>query len=267
MLESHKEATVVDRILHVNSTSIGNWDWSRPPSGRAMDELTEINNLITSVNISDCPDSWKFSLDTSGIFTTSTMSNLINTLKYGTNSRNLSLPRNKYVPQKVFIFSWRVVQQKIPVRSELDKKGIDLHTILCPLCEHHIETTEHALVNCQKVSSIWTQILDWWNQNSINISNINEAIITDQGFTHNSIGLSLWQATKWIACYIIWKHRNLMIFSGKIWNPTAIISEIQTQSFSWISNRSRKKVPIEWHQWLLNPSFYVASPSNRIGVG
>ncbi|XP_071695514.1 uncharacterized protein [Rutidosis leptorrhynchoides] len=232
MLESHKEATVADRILNVNSTSIGNWDWSRTPSGRAMDELAELNNLLSSVSISDCPDSWKFSLDASSIFTTSTKSILINTLKYGTNSRNLSLPPNKYVPQKVFIFAWRVIQLKIPVRSELDKKGIDLHTVLCPLCDHRIETIDHALVNCQKVSSIWIQLLDWWNQNSTTISNINEAIISDQGFSHNPIGSSLWQDTKWIACYIIRKQRNLKVFSGKIWNPAVIIFEIQTQSFS-----------------------------------
>ncbi|XP_071717982.1 uncharacterized protein [Rutidosis leptorrhynchoides] len=267
MLESRKEASVADRILHVNSTSIGNWEWSRTPSGRAMDELAELNNLLSSVTISDRPDSWKFSLDTSGIFTTSSMSNLINTLKYGINSRNLSLPRNKYVPQKVFIFSWKVIQQKIPVRSELDKKGIDLHTILCPLCDNHIETVDHALINCQKVSSIWIQILDWWNQNISTISNINEAIISDQGFSLNPIGSSLWQATKWIACYILWKHRNQKVFSGKIWNPAMIISEIQSQSFSWISNRSRKKTSIAWHQWLLNPSFYVASPPIRTGIG
>ncbi|XP_071685988.1 uncharacterized protein [Rutidosis leptorrhynchoides] len=267
MLESRKEATVADRIMNVNSTSIGNWDWSRPPSGRAKDYLTELNNLITSVIISDRPDSWKCSLDTSGIYTSAALSNLINKIKYGTNSRNLSLPQNKFVPQKIFIFSWRAVQQKIPVRSELDKKGIDLHTILCPLCEHQIETIDHALLNCQKVSSIWIQFLDWWNQNNISISNINDAIISDQGISHNSIGSSIWQAAKWIACYIIWKHRNLKIFSGKIWNPAVIISEIQSQSFSWISNRSRKKTPIDWHQWLLNPSFYVSPPSNRIGVG
>ncbi|XP_071704055.1 uncharacterized protein [Rutidosis leptorrhynchoides] len=267
MLESHKEATVADRILNVHSNSIGNWDWSRAPSGRATNELTELNNLLSTVSTSDRPDSWKFSLDASGIFTTSTMSNLINTLKYGINSRNLSLPRNKYVPQKVFIFSWRVIQLKIPVRYELDKKGTDLHTILCPLCDQHIETVDHALINCQKVASIWMQLLGWWNQNSYTISNINEAIISDQGFSHNSTGQSLWQATKWITCYILWKHRNLKVFSGKIWNPAMIISEIQTQSFSWISNRSRKKTSIAWHQWLLNPSFYVAPPPNRSGVG
>ncbi|XP_071740873.1 uncharacterized protein [Rutidosis leptorrhynchoides] len=222
MLESHKEASVADRILYVNSTSTENWDWSRTPSGRAMDEIAELNNLLSSVSTSDRPDSWKFSLDASGIFTRSTMSNLINTLKYGINSRNLSLPRNKYVPQKVFIFSWRVIQLKIPVKCELDKKGIDLHTILCPLCDQHIETVNHALINCQKVSSIWIQLLDWWNQNSSTISNINEAIISDQGFSHNPTRHSLWQATKWIACYILWKHRNLKVFSGKIWNPAVV---------------------------------------------
>ncbi|XP_071699711.1 uncharacterized protein [Rutidosis leptorrhynchoides] len=267
MLESQKEATVADRISRNNSNSIGIWDWARAPSGRALDELTELTNLISSVSISDLPDSWKFSLDASGIFTTSSLSNLINTLKYGVHSRNLLIPRNKYVPQKVFIFAWRVIQLKIPVRSELDKKGLDLHTVLCPLCDHHIETIEHALINCPNVSSIWTQLLDWWNQNNATISDINGAFISDQGFSHNSVRSSLWQATKWIACYIICKHRNLKVFSNKMWNPAMLLSEIQSQSFSWISNRSRKKNPIEWHQWLLNPSYYVASPPNRMGIG
>ncbi|XP_071740498.1 uncharacterized protein [Rutidosis leptorrhynchoides] len=267
MLESQKDATVAERISNVNSNSMGIWDWSRAPSGRALDELTELTNLISTVSISDRPDSWKFTLDASGIFTTSSLSNLINTLKYGVHSRNLSLPHNKYVPQKVFIFIWRVFQLKIPVRSELDKKGIDLHTILCPLCDHQIETIDHALINCPNVSSIWAQLLDWWNQNNTTISDINGAIISDQGFSHNSVGSFLWQATKLIACYIIWKHRNLKVFSNKIWNPVMIISEIQSQSFSWISTRSRKKNPIEWHQWLLNPSFYVAPPPNRMGIG
>ncbi|XP_071694748.1 uncharacterized protein [Rutidosis leptorrhynchoides] len=243
------------------------WDWTRAPSGRALDELKELTNLISSVSISDHPDSWKFSLDASGIFTTSSLSNLINTLKYGVHSRNLLIPRNKYVPQRVFIFAWRVIQLKILVRSELDKKGLDLHTVLCPLCDHHIETIEHALINCPNVSSIWTQLLDWWNQNNATISDINGAFISDQGFSHNSVGSSLWQATKWIACYIIWKHRNLKVFSNKMWNPAMLLSEIQSQSFSWISNRSRKKNPIEWNQWLLNPSYYVASPPNRMGIG
>ncbi|XP_071706728.1 uncharacterized protein [Rutidosis leptorrhynchoides] len=267
MLESQKEATVADRISYVNSNSIGIWDWSRPPSGRALDELMELNNLISSVCITDRPDAGKFSLDASGIFTTSSLSNLINALKYGVHSRNIALPRNKFVPQKVFIFTWRVIQLKIPVRSELDKKGIDLHTILCPLCDHHIETIEHALITCPKVSSIWAQILDWWNQNNSSISDINGAIISDHGFPHNAVGSYIWQATKWIACYIIWKHRNLKVFSNKMWNPAMLISEIQTQSYSWISIRSRKKNPIEWHQWLLNPSFFTAPPPNRMGIG
>ncbi|XP_071692431.1 uncharacterized protein [Rutidosis leptorrhynchoides] len=267
MLESHKDATVAERISNVNSTSLGNWNWTRSPSGRAIDDLTELNNFISSVSLYDCPDSWKFTLDSSGTFTTSTMSKLINALKYGVHSKSITLPRNKFVPQKVFIFSWRVIQQKIPVRCELDKKGIDLHTILCPLCNQHTETIDHALINCHNVTSIWLQILDWWNQINTSISNINDAIISDQGLSYTSIGSSLWQATKWITCYIVWKHRNLKVFKRKEWNPAWIISEIQTQSFSWISNRARKKSPIEWHQWLINPSSYAVSSTNRTGIG
>ncbi|XP_071688305.1 uncharacterized protein [Rutidosis leptorrhynchoides] len=236
MLESQKDATVAERISNVNSNSIGSWDWSRAPSGRALDELTELTNLISSVSTASTLEIYYF-------------------------------PATNTKPKKVFIFIWRVIQQKIPLRSELDKKGIDLHTILCPVCDHHIEAIDHALINCPNVSSIWAQLLDWWNQNNTTISDINDAIISDQGFSHNSVGFAIWQSTKWIACYIIWKHRNLKVFSNKIWNPATIISEIQSQSFSWISTRSRKKKPIEWHQWLLNPSFYVASPPNRMGIG
>ncbi|XP_071688100.1 uncharacterized protein [Rutidosis leptorrhynchoides] len=196
MLDSHKDASVAERISTINSTSVGNWNWTRSPSGRSLDDLMELNNLISTVSLSGRPDSWKCSLDPSGIFTTYSLSKLINSLKYGIHSKSLSPSRNKFVPQKIFIFSWRVIQQKIPVRYELDKKGIDLHTILCPLCDQHIETIEHVLVNCHKANSIWSQLLVWWNQNNTLISNINDAIIYDQGFTHNSIGSSLLQATK-----------------------------------------------------------------------
>ncbi|XP_071731071.1 uncharacterized protein [Rutidosis leptorrhynchoides] len=215
MLDPQKDATVADRISIINYTSVGNWNWTRSPSGRTLDDLRELNNLISTVSLSAHPDSWKFTLDPSDIFTTSTMSKLINSLKYDIHSKNLSLPRNKFVPQKIFIFSWRVIQQKIPVRFELDKKGIDLHTILCPLCDQHIETIEQVLINCHKANSIWSHLLVWWNQNNTLISNINDAIIHDQGFSCNSIGLSLWQATKWITCYIIWKHRNLKVFTNR----------------------------------------------------
>ncbi|XP_071709411.1 uncharacterized protein [Rutidosis leptorrhynchoides] len=267
MLESNKEATVAERITQNNGLSLGNWCWSRSPYGRVLNELTELNNIISSVTLSEKPDSWKCSLDPSGTYTTKSMAHLINSLKLGGNTLNMTIPRNNLLPQKVFIFIWRAFQKKIPTRFELDKRGIDLDSILCPLCESDIETIEHSLVLCPKSAQIWKHVLDWWNQDHSLILNLNDAIINKQTFTHNNLGSSIWQATKWITCYMLWKHRNAKVFSKKVWSIASILSEIQSQSFSWISKRLSKKKPIIWHQWLINPSFFVADPPHRVGIG
>ncbi|XP_071740090.1 uncharacterized protein [Rutidosis leptorrhynchoides] len=219
MLESNKDAYIADRITQIESVTCGNWSWIRPPTGRALNELLDINNIISSVTLSDRPDAWKYAHDPSGIYTTKSLAQVINSLKLGQHASNISVMHNKYIPQKVHIFAWRVVQKKLPVRVELDKRGIDLDTILCPLCNIDIETSDHIMVLCLKVSQIWSLILNWWNLHNSSITNIEDAVINKQPFTSKNIGSYLWQATKWTVCYTTWKHRNLKVFSKKEWNP------------------------------------------------
>ncbi|XP_071738779.1 uncharacterized protein [Rutidosis leptorrhynchoides] len=191
MLETNKDASIAERIIHCNESSFGNWYWSRPPSGRATNDLMELNNIISSVTLSDRQDSWKYNLDPTGIFTTKSLTLLINSLKLGSNALILSIPRNKLLPQKVYIFIWRAIQKKIPVRFEIDKRGIDLDSTFCPLCELDIETTEHILISCPKTALIWKLVLDWWAQDVSLISNLNDAIINNQPFALNNFGSTL----------------------------------------------------------------------------
>ncbi|XP_071728620.1 uncharacterized protein [Rutidosis leptorrhynchoides] len=158
--------------------------------------------------------------------------------------------RNKSLPQKINIFIWRAIKCKIRTRSELDKRGIDLNTLLCPLCDTEVEIVDHILISCHNVKHIWHLPLKWWNFNTLNISNIEEAFVENQSVVDTLIGRSIWQATRWVCCYTIWKNRNNKIFSNKEWIPNKIITDIQTQSFDWISKRL-KKTSIKWHQWLI----------------
>ena len=66
------------------------------------------------------------------------------------------------VPKKVCIFVWRARLGRLSVRSELDKRGIDLDSIICPRCESEEETIDHALVKCNKVETLWSQVGRWW---------------------------------------------------------------------------------------------------------
>lgn len=55
---------------------------------------------------------------------------------------------NKLLLIKVSVFVWRVCKGRIHVRAELDSKGIDLHSVLCPSCDDEIK--------------IWDRVFNWW---------------------------------------------------------------------------------------------------------
>ena len=62
---------------------------------------------------------------------------------------------NKWVPKKVNIFIWRALRGRLPVREELDKRGIDLDSILCPCCDNVVESCNHCLVLCDLAMKVW----------------------------------------------------------------------------------------------------------------
>nr|GEX03180.1 RNA-directed DNA polymerase, eukaryota, reverse transcriptase zinc-binding domain protein [Tanacetum cinerariifolium] len=79
---------------------------------------------------------------------------------------------NNLVPIKVNISYWRIKNQRIPTRVNLDYRGIDLYSIRCPVCDDDLETEEHILVNCVVAKNTWAEILNWINH--IRIDNLNE---------------------------------------------------------------------------------------------
>ncbi|XP_071728126.1 uncharacterized protein [Rutidosis leptorrhynchoides] len=266
MLESNKNALVSERLSSSNSHTSGTWNWVREPYGRSLNELSELNNLLSSINLSENPDTWKWNLDISGVFTTKSLSSILDNLKLEIPTSSFKTPRNKLIPQKINIFIWRVILGRILTRVELDKRNIDLDVILCPLCNSHVETIEHILYQCTTSEAIWNLILAWWNLPTTTFSSLFDTTLTDQTFTTSPLGKLIWKATKWTTIYMIWKNRNAKVFSKKDWCPATILSEIQAQTFSWISKRS-KKSSIDWHQWLINPSSYTSPNIQRMGIG
>jgi hypothetical protein len=58
-----------------------------------------------------------------------------------------TIPRHK-------MLLWRIIQRAIPVRSNLNKRGVPCNT-LCPRCLLKEETIEHVFMHCQHASKIW----------------------------------------------------------------------------------------------------------------
>ncbi|GJX66824.1 gypsy type transposase [Tanacetum coccineum] len=143
MLDNDKSYCVANRL--------GLQDWSivfrRPPRGGIKSsQFSKLKLLVGSVVLSDHRDFWTWSLDGSKGFFVASVRSMIDS--YTLDVGPLATRWNKNVPIKVNVFLWRLTLNKLPSRMNLDRKGIDVDSLLCPTCQEDVETT-------------WAQILYW----------------------------------------------------------------------------------------------------------
>ncbi|GKA40871.1 transposon TX1 [Tanacetum coccineum] len=145
------------------------------------------------------------------------------------------------------------VASRLPVREELDKRGIDLDTLLCPSCGDMVESCSHCLVMCNFAMSVWEKNYSWWKIGVVNAFSIEEFFSSNGNANIPSQSSRMWQAVIWTSRYFIWKERNERVFKGKASSLNKIVQDIQLKSFKWIVRRSGKKSEMNWQQWLFNP--------------
>nr|GFB69608.1 RNA-directed DNA polymerase, eukaryota [Tanacetum cinerariifolium] len=88
---------------------------------------------------------------------------------------------NRCIPIKVNVFMWRLNLNKHPSRVNLDRKGIDVGLILCPIFHGEVKTVNHTFFNYEMAKDLWALLANW------------------------SMGTLLWSR---------WSFRNRLIFSS-----------------------------------------------------
>ncbi|XP_071727850.1 uncharacterized protein [Rutidosis leptorrhynchoides] len=194
-LESNPQVSVANRIHSRDGSIAFSWSWSRSLTGRTKDELDRLEAILSNVTLNPEKEdyfSWKLS--------------------------------------NCEIFVWRAKRERLPVLSELDKRGIDLHSVLCPLCDSNIETVGHSLLACTHARVVWEKVRDWWGFDSANLSfdDLFRGLVPS---SCSDWGHLLWQAVEWTCGYLIWKNRNQKVFKNTTWTPPNALSEIQVLSY------------------------------------
>ncbi|XP_071699063.1 uncharacterized protein [Rutidosis leptorrhynchoides] len=257
-LEIYPDATVNDRMV-VNGLEQLNFSWKRELSGRVLTEFEGLQQILsTAALVLNKEDQLSCPFAPQGVFSVSKLSMASDDKLLDEFSAGQKIILNKLVPKKLEIFVWRAVKKKLPVRVELDKCGIDLHSTWCPLCDDSLESVDHSLIFCKHAMEVWDRVFKWWNMGSFNNFSLSELLLEHNQSLHSisSIGRSIWLAIKWIGAYLIWKNRNNKVFCDKNWIPRVALNEIQTISFDWISNRLKGR-KIDWQTWMSNPVAYL----------
>ncbi|GKB88820.1 RNA-directed DNA polymerase, eukaryota [Tanacetum coccineum] len=179
----------------------------RPPRGRAEEEqlwflLSRIDGLI----LTNIPDHWVWSLEATCEFSVKFVRQLID---------DSILPKEKVatrwvkvIPIKINVFAWGVRLDKLPTRLNLSHKGIDISTIVCPLCHAYVESGSHIFFFYQMARHLWRKLMRWWE-----LEDIDSASYDDWLLWLNSSRLSkrlkkILEGVRYVKWWLIWRFRN-----------------------------------------------------------
>ncbi|GJU77678.1 reverse transcriptase domain, reverse transcriptase zinc-binding domain protein [Tanacetum coccineum] len=154
---------------------------------------------------------------------------------------------------------WRASIDRLPTRTNLISRGVNITSTRCPFCDNMDEYIGHYLNNCPRVIPIWRKVWSWWQLDtpvsfpSFSISDISFGNFANLGCPKlNKVVYGVFQCGLWM----IWKWRNKIVHASpdsrnKVLEED-IFPSIQRLSKTWIAARC-KSSPCNWNNWISNP--------------
>ncbi|XP_021984710.1 uncharacterized protein LOC110880495 [Helianthus annuus] len=155
---------------------------------------------------------------------------------------------NNWVPKKVGIVAWRAINEKLPTRTALALRRVNVPDLSCLFCGEYAESCEHIFVTCHFAQMVWQNIAIWCKMPPILAFDFKD-LLELHGF---SSGLrkrkKATHALVLIVGWCIWKTRNETMYNNGILNVLKVLEEVKSLGFLWVKNRS-KEAFLTWEDW------------------
>ncbi|GJS57698.1 RNA-directed DNA polymerase, eukaryota, reverse transcriptase zinc-binding domain protein [Tanacetum coccineum] len=145
-LEENKKVDVASKLLQESLS----WSFRRAPrSGVEQAQLTDLTTYVEGVVLGNSRDRW--------------------ILEVSTQTRWI-----KAVPIKVNIHAWKVRLDCLPTRLNISRRGIDIPSILCPVCGSVTESSSHLFFDCHVAKDNFRKICRWWEVDFMEVHTFDE---------------------------------------------------------------------------------------------
>ncbi|GJT64413.1 RNA-directed DNA polymerase, eukaryota [Tanacetum coccineum] len=135
---------------------------TRKPKGSIEQEQYEALLVqVQDVNLVPVSDYWKWSLENLGDFSVASVRKMLDDkmlLDVTTKTRWIKL-----VPIKVNVHAWKVKIDSLPTRFNISRRGMDIESITCSICDNDVELSSHLFFKCNMVRDIIRKITRWWD--------------------------------------------------------------------------------------------------------
>ncbi|GJU28537.1 RNA-directed DNA polymerase, eukaryota, reverse transcriptase zinc-binding domain protein [Tanacetum coccineum] len=135
----------------------------------SLDSLAEV---VRSINLVSSADRWIWNLESSGEFSVASARKKIDEIRFPIVKDATRWV--KCVPIKVNILAWKIRNDALPTRFNISRRGIDIQSISCPICENGVESSKHLFFKCYLIREIGCKIASWWNINYVEVNSYEE---------------------------------------------------------------------------------------------
>lgn len=145
-IEVQKICIVSNKIRNRGLDGIhGQWS-TNLRRGREATTLSDLNNNVVGVVLTNIDDSWVRKGNETGGFTVQNLRNLMATAEEVSNP--FPFHWDGWAPLKVNCFVWCLCLNRILVADNLLVRGVTLPSYLCPLCGIEQEDVDHLFFKC-----------------------------------------------------------------------------------------------------------------------
>ncbi|GJT07142.1 RNA-directed DNA polymerase, eukaryota, reverse transcriptase zinc-binding domain protein [Tanacetum coccineum] len=131
----------------------------KPRGGIEQEQYEALLVQVQDVNLVPVSDRWKWSLENSGDFSVASVRKMLDDKMLPdvtTKTRWIKL-----VPIKVNVHAWKVKIDSLPTRFNISRRGMDIESITCSICDNEVESSSHLFFKCNMVRDIIRKITRW----------------------------------------------------------------------------------------------------------
>ncbi|CAM8878686.1 unnamed protein product [Rhodiola kirilowii] len=143
-------------------------------------------------------------------------------------------------PPKVELLVWRIYHESLPTKDNLFKKGVLSvnHNLNCDLCDQHVESVDHLLLQCGWSWKLWSWCIHWWGSYWVAPYTMRELL---QGWViprSTKTYKRFWKTLSYAIIWTIWEERNKRCFSSQRRSIEEAGEMVKTRLAWWIKFRN-----------------------------
>ncbi|GJU23916.1 RNA-directed DNA polymerase, eukaryota [Tanacetum coccineum] len=154
VLETNKKVSVGDKLKDFRLDSSFR---RKARGGIEQVQYEELSDMVNSISLTPKNDRYVWSLSNSGDFSVASFRKVIDENRYpGGRSRTRWV---KYVPIKVNVTAWKIKMDALPTRLNISRRGMDIQSLSCPICDCGVESSSHLFFQCNLDATIQAHVI------------------------------------------------------------------------------------------------------------